>query len=321
MCDNHKPFELIDDDLDDVFGPLPEGHVVPEISDEQHAVALNSLSNGNKELPKGEQTYEEDCPKCKGSGRFVGYTGRVIGNCFNCKGSGKVTFKTSPEARAKSQTRRDEVAARKQKEIADKAGKWFGEHDAELKWMVAAGARGFDFGQSMFNAVIEYGSLTDKQLAAVHRCMAQDAERENERAEIAERAPDIDEKALDKLHAAFTKALDKNVAYPKMRLDTYLFSLVRSGANEGAIYVKSIAKGDDGERTYLGKIVDGRFLRAFNCTDEDEERIVAAACDPEAAAIAYGRREGACSICARKLTNHASIDAGIGPICAENFGW
>lgn len=28
------------------------------------------------------------CVKCKGKGRFIGYTGRVVGNCFACNGTG-----------------------------------------------------------------------------------------------------------------------------------------------------------------------------------------------------------------------------------------
>ena len=115
--------------------------------------------------------------------------------------------------------------------------------------------------------------------------------------------------------------MEHDIKYPKMRLDTFLFSLVRSGQNAGAIYVKTIEKDADGERRYLGKIVDGRFVRAYKCSEDEQARIIAAAMDPEAADIAFGRREGACSICARTLTNHESIDRGIGPICAERFGW
>jgi hypothetical protein len=45
------------------------------------------------------------------------------------------------------------------------------------------------------------------------------------------------------------------------------------------------------------------------------------AADPEQAAVAYGKRFGQCSVCARELTNEDSINRGIGPICAERFGW
>lgn len=312
MCANHK--DALNDDLSDIFGPAT-------ISDEHADFALSHLSKGRLEPVKGDALYEEPCPKCNGSGRFVSYAGRTVGNCFHCKGTGKVTFKTSPETRAKNQAQRDAAAARKQAELSAKIKLWIEGHDAETKWIVTAGARGFAFAQEMFEAVMKWGALTERQLAAVHRCMAKDAEREEERQKIAERAPDVDTAALGKIHAAFESALSRDIKFPKMRLDTFLFSLVRSGANEGAIYVKSIEKDDLGERQYLGKIVEGRFFRAFKCSAETEARIIEAASDPEAAAIAYGRREGACSICGRKLTNHASIDAGIGPICADKFGW
>jgi len=43
--------------------------------------------------------------------------------------------------------------------------------------------------------------------------------------------------------------------------------------------------------------------------------------DPSAAARAYGLRTGQCSICGRELTNAESRARGIGPICAERFGF
>ena len=43
--------------------------------------------------------------------------------------------------------------------------------------------------------------------------------------------------------------------------------------------------------------------------------------DPKAAAISYGRRTGTCCMCGRELTNGVSIEAGIGPICAEKLGF
>lgn len=42
---------------------------------------------------------------------------------------------------------------------------------------------------------------------------------------------------------------------------------------------------------------------------------------PRAAAIRYGKELGACSICNRELTNNDSIEAGIGPVCAQKAGW
>lgn len=42
------------------------------------------------------------CPKCKGSGKFVTYTGRVHGDCFTCKGSGEAPINHRAIAEAKS---------------------------------------------------------------------------------------------------------------------------------------------------------------------------------------------------------------------------
>lgn len=315
MCKHHD----LDDNIDDLFGG---SNVVP--INEAAAFAIKALSNyrGAESQPaNGVKLYEEPCPKCKGSGRFVAYTGRTVGNCFHCKGTGKVTFKTSPEARAKSAEQRAALADRKRQELAAQVKVWIEENKAETQWIIEAGNRGFGFASQMFEALNTYGSLTERQLAAVRRCMAKDAERAEERQKIAERAPDVNEQALDRIHAAFNAALANDIKFPKLRLDAFIFSLVRSGINEGSIYVKSIEKDDLGERRYLGKITEGRFFKAFKTTDEEQAQIIAAASDPEAAAIAYGRRLGACSVCGRKLTNHASIDAGIGPICRSKFGW
>lgn len=310
MCDNHNDF--LDDDLTDVFGP--------GLTDDAANFVMDHLSKATHEKPKGQALYEEPCTKCNGTGRFRSYTGRVVGDCFTCNGTGKRTFKTSPEARAKNAKAREAARQRKLEEQQAKQKRWIDDHVPEWEWMVAK-CTTFGFAQSMIEALAQWGALTEKQLAAVRRCMAQDLEREREKAEIAERAPDIDEKALAKIEQAFAHALERDVKYPKMRLDAFIFSLVRGGRNAGAIYVKSDEKDEYGEREYLGKIVEGRFFRAFKCSPETEARIIAAAADPEAAAIAYGRRVGNCSICGRGLTKHESIDRGIGPICASKFGW
>ncbi len=41
--------------------------------------------------------------------------------------------------------------------------------------------------------------------------------------------------------------------------------------------------------------------------------------DPERAAVLHGRASGRCSVCSRDLTDPASIERGIGPVCAEKF--
>jgi len=65
----------------------------------------------------------------------------------------------------------------------------------------------------------------------------------------------------------------------------------------------------------------GRLFTSRDCTTEAAERIVAVSSDPKQAAVAYGMKFGACSVCGRALTDSDSIARGIGPIFAENYGF
>jgi hypothetical protein len=40
------------------------------------------------DLSKAASDIKAFCDKCSGSGNFIGYTGRVVGPCFTCQGSG-----------------------------------------------------------------------------------------------------------------------------------------------------------------------------------------------------------------------------------------
>jgi hypothetical protein len=116
---------------------------------------------------------------------------------------------------------------------------------------------------------------------------------------------------------AFAAAQANGIARPKLRLDDFVFSLApATGRNAGAIYVKIKSTSD-----YLGKIADGKFHRAIACDDPTAARVIVVAGAPHEAAKAYGQRTGSCSCCGRELTNHESIDLGIGPICRDKFGW
>ena len=77
----------------------------------------------------------------------------------------------------------------------------------------------------------------------------------------------------------------------------------------------------DADGRKLGHVADGKFKRRFACTDADEAAVLKACADPEAAAVAYGKAWSRCGVCNRTLTDDASIARGIGPICAERFGW
>jgi len=101
-----------------------------------------------------------------------------------------------------------------------------------------------------------------------------------------------------------------------VRIGNLVFSVAAANSkNPGCAYVKA-----DG--TYQGKITaDGRFYVSPDSRAGIQAEVEAIARDPKAAAIAHGQRTGTCSVCGAELTNGESIARGIGPVCAERFGW
>jgi hypothetical protein len=181
----------------------------------------------------------------------------------------------------------------------------------------------------MSEAVEKYGSLTPNQLAAVQRLIAKDAardaERAQERTERVANAPAVD---LSKIVEAFAAAKERGIRFPRLRLGSFVFTVAGERAKRpGSINVtrasrKEIDRFSGAEkRQYLGNIADGKFVSGFKCQPVEADEIVQACADPEAAAVAYGRRFGQCACCGKELTNHESIERGIGPVCAEKYGW
>ena len=257
--------------------------------------------------------YKENCKKCNGSGRWVGgYVNHTVRTCFACEGRGFHEYKTSSTQRAAARQSAENRKVSQSAATASSAQAWAAANPAAYEWL--SNTRG-DFAASLSQALTKYGSLTEKQLAAVLKCAAADLDRKAAAEQRAAAAPELD---ISRIELTFQTAKDKGIKRPKLRLDTFTFSPAPdSGKNAGAIYVK--AKDEDG--TYLGKIMQGRFLASRDCAADQQAAVIAAASDPAAAAIAYGRRFGACSICGRELTVGESIDRGIGPICADKFGF
>ncbi len=164
-----------------------------------------------------------------------------------------------------------------------------------------------DFAASLAISLQKYGSLTDNQVSAVRRKLVPGV------AAVAISVHEIEMK--------FAVARGNLVKQPRIRLDTFKFTAVIKGANAGGIYVTDTTeKDDDGKAKYLGKVLGGKFLPTRECSDDQKSRILAAAADPTAAAIAYGQRTGNCSICGLELTAEESIQRIIGPICASRWG-
>ena len=282
------PFANLDDDLN-VF---PDG-VEPRGKFDR----LSQANGGDRPV------HEEVCQKCRGTGRFISYSGRSLGECFACKGAGKKTFKTSAPERAKA---RDNAAARKARDEQTLLDAFKAEHPTVWAWMDGST---FEFAVKMREAVIKWGGLTERQLLACYGCVDK---LEAAKAARQDRNADVDLSAIDK---AFAAAKANGAKKSALRFDGMTISLAPAhGVNAGALYVK------DGER-YLGKVREGRFQAARECTDADRAKLVDIAADPLTKAVEYGKRFSSCSCCGLTLTNKVSIDLGIGPICREKFGW
>jgi hypothetical protein len=275
--------------------------------------------------------FAEGCPKCRGTGRFVSWSGRVLGNCFACKGKGSNSFRTSPEARAKGRDRAAAKAVSKAQQIKIDAQAWQVANPAEFKWLTDASLRNFQkngtftFPGDLLTALRQYGSLTSGQLAAVQKLMVRDSERRADREARQANAPAID---VSKIENAFATAVDKakrkgqkGVFKKPLRLRStsaidVLFSVGSAGSQwEGMVFAKT----PDGKK--LGFVKDGKFKARFECTPVEQAAVLDCAGNPEIAAVAYGKAWSTCAVCGLLLTNDESIARGIGPICAERFGW
>lgn len=310
-----------DDDISDMLGgemkPRPLQERLPDTRSNDQKLADHFEAQG----PDRGSVFNEKCPKCGGGGFWKGNRRFP---CFACKGRGTLSFKTSPEARRKARIRGAEKAV--ERENAKTA--WRHDHLAEIGWTQRAAAwnskRGgtFDFPQKLLEALDEYGTWTDGQLAAVQKLMAREQERRAENK--AKRSSAID---ATRVEAAFASAREhsaragmQGIFWTRpVKLRAREIDLTFQQGSEGSqwsgmIFVKA------GEKK-LGAIKAGVFTRRFECSDAEAAAVTEACSDPHQAAVAFGKAWGVCTVCGRTLTDDQSIARGIGPICAENFGW
>ena len=102
MCDNcNDPFHF-EDDLDDAV-------IVPMTAIERAA----GQRLAQFEVDRARPTHTENCPNCRGTGSFIGRSGRVLGSCFKCNGTGKLVFKTTRTERNAARVKREATADQK----------------------------------------------------------------------------------------------------------------------------------------------------------------------------------------------------------------
>lgn len=251
------------------------------------------MANGGESLFK--------CPSCNGTGTFYSYSGRAVGNCFKCKGKGKVSKRVAAAAKAK--VTREENLAKRQEELRENHG--------EMIDFIWRNAEWSDFYRSMQEAFLTYGRFTEKQFAAIERGMEKAKERAKTKAEEKEaKAEDVD---VSVIHELFDRASESGLKKPKFRTDVLEISKApMTGRNAGSLYVIH-----DGN--YAGKITNGKFFGSSGEKEITVDLIKELAKDPLEVAKMYGKKTGTCCCCGRELTDPNSIAAGIGPICESNW--
>lgn len=281
----NRDFTIDDLDVDPLTSVTADRMSADEVRERTHIV------NG------GEQALVT-CPKCRGSGYWrPGYP------CFTCKGKGKATTRQAGAIKAKATREANHQA-------------WCeGHHD--LLTTLGSMSDWNTFAASMLEQVSSGRALTENQTAACRRMFAKiEARREQKRLERqAEQSAKSGTVTIDAINALFARATDNDIKRPVFRAEGLEISKASpKGRNAGALYVKAE---DD---TYLGKIVGQQFLASREAPADTLEKLQAIATDPTAAAIRYARRTGRCGCCGHGLVDPVSIRAGIGPICAGNWG-
>lgn len=295
------------DDLNDSLDDLLGGKIVGE--------RKQPPAHYTPPAPKG---YFEPCGRCQGTGQTP------WGVCFRCKGAKGKTFKTAPADRAKQRAQAAVKAEAKRIEKIEGDRAWRELHKAEIAWLDAAaerqhanahlGRKVWNFPIELSEKLVQYGQLTEGQIGAIRKCIANDAQRAQAKVEA---ATDIN---VEKIEAAFArvrsdafKAGAVDAKWRKLYLGTFTFcDMPARGQWKAAILVK------DGERK-IGRVEGGKFFPFAGCTAEQTKAVVEIAADPLQAAVAHGLKYSFCACCGAELTDPTSIARGIGPICAEKW--
>lgn len=163
-----------------------------------------------------------------------------------------------------------------------------------------------DFRFSLRKSLAQYGSLTERQVAAVERIINRPAPKAD--ASVGN--------SFQSLFSAFDSAKSNGLKRPIIRAgNAKVYPAGQSSRNAGCLYVK------DKYGEYLGKVTpEGEFYRGRGVSDDDIQPIFDLAADPLGTAVRYGRETGSCACCGRELTDQKSVQDGIGPICKKNFG-
>lgn len=302
--------------------------------------------------------FVEDCPKCRGTGTYFGRS-RHGHKCFKCKGTGKLQFKTSPEARQRSRKSAQKSKANRAEASLQTWLAWLEQPEQEVinEWLVNGVASRNTFAMSLYEGGRKYGHLTDGQIAAVYKAVARDAdsaagfeawcaEREGVLEWLTAEVAAGNEFAgslltAGKRYGALTdgqlNAVMNNIEEGKTTSDA-------ESALDLSVLVKGYYAVPDGDtRLKVAIRRPGKNSRWFGWTFVDDgaaygsrktygkqapegtyagsiqDQLRAIIADPMGAMIEYGKLTGTCGKCGRILEDEESVAAGIGPICARKM--
>lgn len=170
-----------------------------------------------------------------------------------------------------------------------------------------------EFANSLISQFQAKGRLSDSQLSWVSKLIEKAVKPK-------ETAPTTEVQNFNRIIEVFDTARANEYKAPKLRLGDKDFKIVLSEAsnssiNAGMIYVKV-----DGE--YRGKISrDGQWRVSGSADPKLLSALTEFAIEPLTMLKKYGFATSTCSLCGRRLSDPESIKAGVGPICAQGWGF
>lgn len=257
--------------------------------------------------PRGDIVTIE-CPDCHGrKGKMYGYANLRWYDCKMCLGKGVVSQDRANRVKGARKGMKTAALNLRNRQLQfqkdqPEVWKWLGEQKDYGKNQFAC---------SLYDQLLEKGTLSEKQIEAAKRGIEKAKER---RVERDANRPEVGSGAM-KMLEVFKTARASGFKKPKVRTEHFDFSLAPdAGANSGFIYVKS-----HDTKEYMGKISpEGKFI-GYQTPAATLTLLMEVCENPLEAAVKFGMKTGECSCCGRELTNGLSVELGIGPICREKF--
>lgn len=264
-----------------------------------------------KTSAKVEETFP--CISCSGTGKWVGGSAwnPTVRECFSCGGSGRRKMTAAEQANRKRGAQKAKHTAANNLRKNQEALR---ENEGELLNAIREMTEWNDFAKSLMDQFNERGKWSENQIAAAKRMVEKvRVTREAKRAERQANLPDVG--SMTKIKDLFDKALERGLNKRALIFagpDGEKIKLTPAKAPRTEIWVKM-----DGE--FIGGIKDGKWNSRI-AAPWVAELLTAVAKDPTGQARLFGQKTGICCCCGRELTDPISVEAGIGPICAEKWG-